>query len=532
MPDLLPPVRTILDDVVHQFSEPLAFLRELVQNSIDAGTGEIEIQVTHNKKPSGPTAQISVRDWGEGMSREIIETKLVRLFRSGKDDDLTKIGRFGIGFVSVFAIEPDAVVVDTGRDGRYWRVLFDADRTYELYAVDEPIEGTEVRILKSMHENDFTDFENRAGKVLFEWCKHAEIPIFFNGDEVGSPFQIESSLTTRYDEEGTRVVMGCVSDSRGHAGYYNQGLTLKESERSPWPWVSFKIDSPYLEHTLTRDQLLEDQYLDKARRLLAELAEEKLPEKLMAALEDGAETGGSNYDRLCRYFAHYLRCHQPFHRRWRGRKIFRLGGGRRATYRQVRRAFRRERLHVVRSDGPEVKWFDDGLVLFGGPGLDEVLGALFGMAPTPLHEQYIFLERLRLEQRDVWKPLVKAVLDILRRSGFGMTEVIVVDIPAVLRGLSLSGDRALIVSDGEGPITEEDRQLPGGHRADQVFATNRVLLINGEDDQVERLRRLASVEPEWAALGLLEGLCQLDDTPLRVAVEAREERLREKKNGS
>ena len=35
---------------------------------------------------------------GEGMNEEIIDHQLTRLFASGKAGDLTKIGKFGIGF--------------------------------------------------------------------------------------------------------------------------------------------------------------------------------------------------------------------------------------------------------------------------------------------------------------------------------------------------------------------------------------------------------------------------------------------------
>ena len=50
-------------------------------------------------------------------SREIIETKLTRLFSSQKDGDRTKIGKFGIGFVSVFAIGPDVVAARLVAEG-------------------------------------------------------------------------------------------------------------------------------------------------------------------------------------------------------------------------------------------------------------------------------------------------------------------------------------------------------------------------------------------------------------------------------
>jgi HSP90 family molecular chaperone len=105
-----------LEGLVHQFADPWAFLRELIQNAIDAGSGQIEVRIDHDAAKG--TMTIEVVDSGEGMTREIIDTRLTRLFSSAKEGDYTKIGRFGIGFVSVFALDPEVVCVDTGRAGR------------------------------------------------------------------------------------------------------------------------------------------------------------------------------------------------------------------------------------------------------------------------------------------------------------------------------------------------------------------------------------------------------------------------------
>ena len=160
---------TVLQDLVNQFSDPMSFLRELIQNSIDAGSGEIDVRVEFAPDKGGGEKglmTVFVDDFGEGMSRDIIETKLTRLFSSGKDDDYTKIGRFGIGFVSIFAIEPQAVCVDTGRGGEYWRVLFKQDRTFDLIRMDQPVEGTQIRIFKQMTRAQVDTFRQRTREDL------------------------------------------------------------------------------------------------------------------------------------------------------------------------------------------------------------------------------------------------------------------------------------------------------------------------------------------------------------------------------
>lgn len=292
---MTPDIAGILEDVVHQFSDPFAFFRELVQNSLDAGTGEIEITVEFEPEEGVDTGLLiaSVQDFGCGMSREVVETQLCRLFSSAKYGDLTKIGRFGIGFVSVYGVEPDWVCVDTGRDGESWRIIFLPDRSYELRALRTPCEGTLVRVAKSMTREEAAEFEQRAREVLQSWCAHIAVPVTFAGEDLRQPFEIASPCAIEFEESGTRAVVGLVHERHGAASYYNRGLLLQERDRSPWAHVAFKIDSRLLEHTLTRDDLLHDRGYHRVVETLEELATRRLPKLLIAELEDAARTEAS-----------------------------------------------------------------------------------------------------------------------------------------------------------------------------------------------------------------------------------------------
>src|SRR5262245_39466129 len=84
----------IVGEVIAQFADPFAFLRELVQNAIDAGTPSVEVRIDHVAE--GGIVRVTVRDRGEGMTREIVEDQLLVLFRSTKEHDDSKIGKFGI----------------------------------------------------------------------------------------------------------------------------------------------------------------------------------------------------------------------------------------------------------------------------------------------------------------------------------------------------------------------------------------------------------------------------------------------------
>jgi len=232
----------ILDDVVHQFSEPLVFLRELIQNSIDAGTREVEVSVELHDD----LALVRVEDWGSGMTRQIIDRQLCRLFSSTKYGDYTQIGRFGIGFVSVYAVEPEWVCVDTGRSGENWRVLFLPDHSFEVYRLSEPIEGTRVTVAKRIQSSQFEDFRRSSFEVVRRWCKHVPLPVYFDGEDVREPFELEAFCAAEHREEGTRLVAGLVAQMNPLSSFYNRGLLLKETEDARWPHLQFKVDSRYL----------------------------------------------------------------------------------------------------------------------------------------------------------------------------------------------------------------------------------------------------------------------------------------------
>jgi hypothetical protein len=280
----------VLQELVNQFADPMAFLRELIQNSIDAGSGEVDVRLEWAAQADGAGLMtISVQDFGEGMTRQIVETKLVRLFASTKDQDLTKIGRFGIGFVSVFALKPEAVCVDTGRTGESWRVLFKADRTYELIALREPVEGTLVRQFKRCAQDEHDDLVERGREVLKKWCRHVSIPVIYQGEAINEGFELGGALVARFEEPGTRVVAALVDEAReAVAGYFNRGLTLKDGAPSELPHVAYLIDSRYLEHTLTRDQVLRDDHYHKAMAIVERLVDRELYGALPRRIEAAA----------------------------------------------------------------------------------------------------------------------------------------------------------------------------------------------------------------------------------------------------
>ncbi len=261
-----------LENLVNQFTDPYACLRELIQNSMDAGSSSIDVWFEFKPSEHGQGIMIiHVDDTGEGMTRRVIDTKLTQLFSSSKENDLTKVGKFGIGFVSVFALDPNAVIVDTGKDGEYWRLIFKEDRKFDRIILPNPVEGTQIQIVKVVSQSEFEKAKKRSIETITYWCKHVESEITVDGQVMNQEFRLNHRYEYIHKGQDTEIVVAPSDAPEPFFGFYNRGLTLREGEKEYLPGVAFKVSSRYLEHTLTRDNVLTDKNYDKAMALLAEI---------------------------------------------------------------------------------------------------------------------------------------------------------------------------------------------------------------------------------------------------------------------
>ena len=276
-------VQSMVKELVDQFSDPLDFYRELIQNAIDAESNRVTVALDY----ADGRAVVRVEDDGTGMDEAVIDDYLLVLFRSTKDQDLTKIGKFGIGFVSVFAPRPERVQVFTAKNGQSWRLDFPSYRRYDKYRMPEPRDGTLVELTKKMTAKEYGEFAAASLARIRHWCRHADTRIFFQDKAAGAgevavnePFDLEGGADLRYEEEGTEAVLA-FSD-KPFTGFYNRGLTLKEGSIVTWAGLQVKVKSRFLEHTLTRDNVLMDANWEKVLRIVNRLVERELPQRLKA----------------------------------------------------------------------------------------------------------------------------------------------------------------------------------------------------------------------------------------------------------
>lgn len=157
----------------HIYSSPQVFVRELLQNAVDAITarrllepghrGEVSIELSAADAGARPSLVFS--DNGTGLTEEEIHRFLATIGETSKragtpEQQADFIGRFGVGLLACFVVSEEIVVTTRSVSGDgpavEWRGR--ADGTYTVRAPERAMgAGTEVRLLcKDGSEEFFT----------------------------------------------------------------------------------------------------------------------------------------------------------------------------------------------------------------------------------------------------------------------------------------------------------------------------------------------------------------------------------------
>lgn len=184
----------------HLYSNPKVFLRELLQNGVDAITarqalsdgsyiGQINIEVSG--APSGAT--LIVEDNGVGLNESEVHEFLAMIGQSSKRDEdfmsvnTSFIGRFGIGLLSCFMVSDEIVMVTQSAKGGpalEWRGK--PDGTYTIRKVEAALTpGTRV-YLRCKEGSEFYFEESN----LQQW-------LYYYGALLPYPIQLRSEGTSR-----------------------------------------------------------------------------------------------------------------------------------------------------------------------------------------------------------------------------------------------------------------------------------------------------------------------------------------------
>ncbi|MBK9752960.1 MAG: ATP-binding protein [Nannocystis sp.] len=333
-------VDALLERLVAQFAGPYDFLRELVQNALDAGSDRAEVVLETHTEVGGEADEVvyelRVSDAGGGMDEAVIDGGLTRLFASTKADDRTMAGGYGVGFVSVFAWEPEAVVVHTGRAGEAWELVFYPDRRFEKLRLTEPVEGTTVTLLRRGRASERPAIAEAVRDSLWRWCRYCRLELSFEDIASGEPVELIQDSPAPADTPLT--ISEVQGDTTVHVAFavppsatlLRRGLVLAEGGAAELlgpllpglgrtaEHLQVWIDSPLLRTTIARDKVVDDA---GQRGVLARAAAAVtgLRARLVAAIEAAAAEAGPWTRARHEHYAH-LHAHL-------GRELEALGAG-------------------------------------------------------------------------------------------------------------------------------------------------------------------------------------------------------------
>jgi molecular chaperone HtpG len=323
----------------HLYSSPRVYVRELLQNAVDAVTarraGEPDAPVEIALE-TGPDA-LTITDTGVGLTEAQVHELLATIGHSSKKDDLgfarhEFLGQFGIGLLSAFLVADEVRVVTrsvTGGAATAW--TGHADGTYSVGPAERETPGTTVS-LKARNGTEQWFAPRTVADLARLYGSMLPFTVTVDGEAIsgqGLPWQAgdrdanrrEADLTgyaqdtlgfTPFDVidldvpeaglTGVAYVLPFPANPAEHSGHrvYLKRMLLSESVESLLPdWAFFArcvVNAGELRPTASREALYSDSLLDDTR--------EALGDRLRGWLMGLART---NPDRLNRFLAvHYL----------------------------------------------------------------------------------------------------------------------------------------------------------------------------------------------------------------------------------
>jgi hypothetical protein len=213
--------------------------------------------------------------------------------------------------------------LQTGRAGEAWELAFRADRSFDKYRLDQPVEGTTVILFRRGRAGEREAVAEAVRDALWRWCRYCPLEITFEDLERGeqpeliqdSPEPPEDALSRQHvqGDSHVRVTFGVPAT----AVLLRRGLILAEgTPRQLLPDIADTLgrsshhlrvwaDSPLLRTTLARDKVVDDEGRKKIERRVLSLRDELARDLLQRLEELAGETGAWTPDRHRRYGSYH-----------------------------------------------------------------------------------------------------------------------------------------------------------------------------------------------------------------------------------
>ena len=274
--------------------EPWYFIRELAQNSRDAGANTIRVT-------AGRTTQeneiLVFEDDGCGMTYDHAANYLFRLYASSKANEKYAAGMFGIGFWTVLKFNPEKILIESHNGGESWAVLVDPDLNTTPIACHLKDKGTRITLIRPPLEKTAGLFAKKTEEALVRYCSYLRrntrdaqpLPVLFGERNITKELSLPGPVTLSFQKGAVEGVVGLAPlpevrlYARGLPVW--EGTTLDELSHTPPPSTRkqemaqglapvFLLNGSNLVVNISRRKVIDNSALQKTRKA----AEEALSE--------------------------------------------------------------------------------------------------------------------------------------------------------------------------------------------------------------------------------------------------------------
>ncbi len=205
-------INQLLEIITHSiYTNREIFLRELISNASDA-LDKLRFLTASGAEPAGPDLPLEIRvqadkdngvltvtDTGLGMTLDEVVANIGTIAHSGSAEFMRQIkesdqnadniiGRFGVGFYSVFMVADEVTVTSRSHDPSAKAVTWTSDGSggYRVEELDEDMpRGTSIRVALKEEAKEFADPE-RLRSIIKTHSNFVSFPILLGGDRVNT----------------------------------------------------------------------------------------------------------------------------------------------------------------------------------------------------------------------------------------------------------------------------------------------------------------------------------------------------------
>lgn len=208
--------------------DPWIFVRELLQNSRDAGATGVDFTIG-----SDDTSEwVACYDDGEGMTFEHARRYLFALYASSKEENSKQAGKFGVGFWSVLRFSPTSITIRSRpRSGAAWGLRLDGSLEHGEHVAPPQRFGTEIVLTRDLGDGRlqhrvYDAVQQSARYLCLRDHPEQPLPIRISGRLANEEFSLPAPSAS-FRRKHVRGVVGLGSAPR--VELFSRGLRVRSA---------------------------------------------------------------------------------------------------------------------------------------------------------------------------------------------------------------------------------------------------------------------------------------------------------------